>query len=47
MAVLERNFGGDFYDYHIKNLEGYCFEVEVVCCNGQKNSYLYKNLRRI
>lgn len=47
MAVLERNFGGDFYDYHIKNLEGYSFEVEVVCCNGQKNSYLYKNLRRI
>ena len=47
MAVLERNFGGDFYDYHIKNLEGYRFEVEGVYCNGQKNSYLYKNLRRI
>ena len=41
MAVLERNFGGDFYDYHIKNLEGYRFEVEGVYCN------LYKNLRRI
>ncbi len=42
MAVLERNFGGDFYDYHIKILKAIALKWKLYAVTSRKTTIYAK-----